>query len=108
MVLPSSREGYGLVVLEAAERGTPSVVVAAPDNAAVELIEEGENGFVASSASPKELADAILTVSAAGPALRTSTADWFARNARRHSLQRTLEIQTEAYGRAGDRAASRG
>ena len=30
MVLPSSREGYGLVVVEAAARGTPSVVVAGP------------------------------------------------------------------------------
>ena len=29
-----AREGYGLVVVEAAARGTPSVVVAAPDNAA--------------------------------------------------------------------------
>ena len=30
MVLPSSREGYGMVVVEAAAAGTPSVVVAAP------------------------------------------------------------------------------
>ena len=32
--------------------GTPSVVVAAPDNAAVELVEEGVNGFVAASDAP--------------------------------------------------------
>ena len=51
MVLPSSREGYGLVVVEAAAAGTPSVVVAGPDNAATELIEEGENGYIAPSAS---------------------------------------------------------
>ena len=53
-VLPSRREGYGLVVVEAAARGTPSVVVAGPDNAAVELIEEGVNGFVAASADPDD------------------------------------------------------
>ena len=46
-VLPSSREGYGLVVIEAAAYGTPTVVVAGDDNAAVELIEPGVNGFVA-------------------------------------------------------------
>src|SRR5256714_4122511 len=49
LLLPSVREGYGLVVVEAARWGTPSVVVAAEDNAAVELIEEGVNGFIAAS-----------------------------------------------------------
>ena len=47
LVLPSRREGYGLVVIEAAAHGTPSVVVADPDNAAVELVTEGVNGFIA-------------------------------------------------------------
>ena len=51
LVLPSRREGYGLVVVEAAAKGTPSVVVAGEDNAAVELIEQGVNGFVAASDS---------------------------------------------------------
>ena len=46
LILPSSREGYGLVVIEAAALGTPSVVVAGPDNAATGLIAEGENGYV--------------------------------------------------------------
>ena len=40
LLLPSRREGYGLVILEASAVGTPSIVVRAPDNAAVELIEE--------------------------------------------------------------------
>ena len=40
MVLPSRREGYGLVVVEAAARGVPSV--ADPDNAATELVQEGD------------------------------------------------------------------
>ena len=53
-MLPSRREGYGLVVIEAAARGTPVVVVAGPDNAAVELVAEGENGFVAGVGSPEE------------------------------------------------------
>ena len=88
MLLPSRREGYGLVVIEAAARGTPSIVVADPDNAAVELVSDGENGFIARSVSPEDLAATILRVHEAGQALRTSTADWYARNASRLSLER--------------------
>jgi glycosyltransferase involved in cell wall biosynthesis len=98
MLLPSRREGYGLVVIEAAACGTPSIVVAGADNAAVELIADGENGFVAPSASPDDLADAILRVNEAGTALRDSTAAWFARNAPNLSLGRSLELVLDAYG----------
>ena len=97
MMLPSRREGYGLVVVEACAAGTPSVVVADPDNAATELIEEGVNGFVATSASPQDLAAAILRVREAGPALRASTAAWYAANARRLSLAESLERVAAAY-----------
>lgn len=97
MVLPSSREGYGMVVIEAAAAGTPSVVVAAPDNAAVELVVEGVNGFVASDASAESLAAAIVRVHAAGPALRESTREWFAVNAARLSIGRSLEVVAGAY-----------
>jgi glycosyltransferase involved in cell wall biosynthesis len=97
MVLPSRREGYGMVVVEAAARGVPSVVVADPDNAATELVDEGENGFVAASAAPEDLADAILRVRAAGPELRERTAAWFARNAQRLSLEESLDRVAEAY-----------
>ena len=97
MLLPSRREGYGMVVIEAASFATPSVVVAGLDNAAVELIEEGENGFIASSASPSDLAQAILRVHQGGQALRDRTAAWFTRNAERLSLEHSLEIVLEAY-----------
>jgi glycosyltransferase involved in cell wall biosynthesis len=98
MLLPSRREGYGLVVLEAAARGTPSIVVAGSDNAAVELISDGENGLVAPSATPEDLAAAITRVRDAGRALRASTAKWFAANAPRRSLRRSLELALDAYG----------
>lgn len=100
LLLPSRREGYGLVVIEAAFRGTPSIVVAGPDTAAVELVEEGENGFIAPSASPQDLAEAIVNVAGAGKELRRSSAAWFARNARRLSLAHSLEIVLDAYGHA--------
>jgi hypothetical protein len=71
--------------------------VAAPDNAAVELIEEGENGFVAPSASPGDLAAAIVRAHSGGSELRGTTAAWFARNARELSLPHSLEVVRAAY-----------
>jgi glycosyltransferase involved in cell wall biosynthesis len=100
MVLPSRREGYGMIVVEASARGTPSVVVRADDNAAVELVDDGVNGVIAASASPEDLAAAIVRVHQAGDELRRSTCDWFARNARRLSLEASLE-QVVARYRAG-------
>jgi glycosyltransferase involved in cell wall biosynthesis len=97
LLLPSRREGYGLVVIEAAFVGTPSVVVAGPDNAAVELVEPGVNGFIASSVAPADLAAAILRVCEEGAALRASTTAWFARNSRRLSLTHSLELVLAAY-----------
>jgi glycosyltransferase involved in cell wall biosynthesis len=99
LILPSRREGYGLVVVEAAAAGTPTVVVSAPDNAAVELIADGENGFVAPSDSPEDLARAVLQVVAGGRGLRESTLAWFARNAEQMSLARSLEIVLGVYAR---------
>jgi glycosyltransferase involved in cell wall biosynthesis len=97
MILPSRREGYGMVVVEAASVGTPSVVVRDADNAATELIEEGVNGFVAPSASPEDLAAAITQVMAGGMELRRSTAAWFTANARRLSLASSVEHVSQVY-----------
>jgi glycosyltransferase involved in cell wall biosynthesis len=97
LLLPSSREGYGLVVVEAAAHGTPSIVVAGADNAAVELVDEGENGVVAPSAAPEDLAAAIRRVHAEGMTLRERTCAWFARNAERLSLGASLETVAASY-----------
>jgi glycosyltransferase involved in cell wall biosynthesis len=97
LALPSRREGYGLVVVEAAARGVPVVVVDGPDNAATELVEEGVNGAVAPTATPRDLAAAIVRINDAGPALRASTIDWFRGNADRLSLERSLERVLDAY-----------
>jgi glycosyltransferase involved in cell wall biosynthesis len=86
LVNPSAREGFGLVVAEAASHGTPSVVVAGEDNAAAELVVDGENGFVAASAAPDALGAAIVRAVAGGEPLRRSTAAWFARERRARSL----------------------
>ncbi len=98
LLLPSRREGYGLVVVEASARGTPSVVVAGEDNAATELIAEGLNGTVAASSDPQALAEAIVRVHEAGLAMRESTVRWFAENAESLSLEHSLRAVLESYG----------
>jgi glycosyltransferase involved in cell wall biosynthesis len=93
----SEREGYGLVVVEAAARGTPSVVVAGPENAAVELVAEGVNGAVAASVEPHHLADAIFRAVDAGANLRASTLDWFMENQARLSIDASFEEVLASY-----------
>ena len=105
LALPSRREGYGLVVIEAAARATPSVVVAGPDNAATELIDDGRNGFVVRSAEPDDLAEALLRVRDAGMSLRSSTAEWFERNGPRLSLETSLRTVVDAYERESPASA---
>jgi glycosyltransferase involved in cell wall biosynthesis len=100
MLLTSSREGYGMVVVEAAARGTPSIVVAGEDNAATELIAEGVNGTIAPRADQEAVAEAIVRVHRAGLALRESTAHWYAENARRLSLEDSLQAVLESYASA--------
>jgi glycosyltransferase involved in cell wall biosynthesis len=97
VLLPSKREGYGMVVVEASAHATPAVVVAAPDNAAVELVEEGVNGVIAPSADPGAIANAIVHVHEAGMAMRKSTARWFAENAEELSLEGSLRVVLDSY-----------
>ena len=99
LVLPSSREGYGIVVVEAAARGTPSVVVAGPDNSAVDLVVDGVNGVVAASTEPAVLAAAIIQVVKAGAALRDRTARWFADGADTRSARASAEMICKVYER---------
>jgi glycosyltransferase involved in cell wall biosynthesis len=103
LLLPSSREGYGLVVLEAMSRGTPAVVVRGDDNAATEFVEDDVNGFVAASASEDDLAAAIGRVWEGGGRLRGSTLLWFRRNEDRLSLTHSLDVVSGAYATAGSR-----
>jgi glycosyltransferase involved in cell wall biosynthesis len=98
MLSTSRREGYGMVVIEAAARATPSVVVAGEDNAAVELVQEGVNGVIAPTADPEAVAAAIVRVHEAGMAMRESTAAWFAQNAQRLSLESSLCAVLASYG----------
>jgi glycosyltransferase involved in cell wall biosynthesis len=105
LVLPSAREGYGLVVVEALAVGCPAVVVDDPDNAAVELVEEGVNGAIAASGAPVELGAAIVRAVRGGEALRRSTARWYAAHAKDLSLETSMAVVVASYAtsrRRGD------
>jgi glycosyltransferase involved in cell wall biosynthesis len=80
-----------MVVVEAAAVGTPSVVIAGPDNAAVEQVEEGENGYVAASSDPEVVAAALVRALREGPALRERTRSWFGREAPRRRLGASVQ-----------------
>jgi glycosyltransferase involved in cell wall biosynthesis len=105
LVLPSRREGYGLVVLEALSRGTPAVVAKGDDNAAVELVEDDESGIIAGSAHADDLAAAIVRVAELGEALRASTLARFHRDADRRSLALSLQTLSSYYGQLTPHAA---
>ncbi len=96
----SEREGYGLVVVEAAARGTPSVVVAGPENAATELVADGVNGVIADSAEAAAIAAALIRVIDSGAGLRASTATWFADNVATLGIESSLELVLAEYANA--------
>ena len=97
LLLPSRREGYGLVVVEAAARGTPSIVVRGSDNAATSLITDGVNGFVVAEANPTALAEAIIKVHSAGPDLVRSTYGWFLEHAQELSVDSSVARIEQVY-----------
>ena len=95
LVQTSSREGYGMVVVEAAVRAVPVVVVEGDDNAAVELVASGENGLVA-AANPAALAAAIEAVLEDNAGWRLRSARWYDANAERLSLASSLALVGKA------------
>jgi glycosyltransferase involved in cell wall biosynthesis len=98
LLLPSLREGYGLVVVEAARGATPSVVVAGEDNAATERVDPGVNGLVVGQAEAGAIADAIVSIYEAGLPMRESTARWYAEHAQELSLESSLAAVMAGYG----------
>ena len=61
LVLPSEREGFGIVVIEANFCGLPVITTSLQHNAARDLIVEGQNGLL-SDLDPQRLADAIKSI----------------------------------------------
>jgi glycosyltransferase involved in cell wall biosynthesis len=57
LVFPSLHEGFGLVALEAMAQG--AVVIATPNSAAPDLIEDGRDGFIVPIRSSEAIADKL-------------------------------------------------
>jgi glycosyltransferase involved in cell wall biosynthesis len=100
LVFPTTREGFGLVVIEAAAHGLPVVLVAEPDNAAVELLDEGRNGSLAASADPEDLADAVLRLHA-DPGIHDSSRAWFEEAEQRLSVPAAVAAHRALHGELG-------
>jgi glycosyltransferase involved in cell wall biosynthesis len=102
LILPSEREGYGSVVIEAIARGTPAIVVRGPDNAATDLIVENTNGFVAPSVEPSVLAEQMVKLYLAGPQLRTRTLQWYREHVSQLGIDASIEQIVEVYRKIGN------
>lgn len=97
LLLPTIREGYGLVTVEAAAMGVPSVLVAGPDNAAVEHIVAGVNGEVCPDASPEVLGAAVVRCWQNHAQLRDSTVAWYREHAEELSVENSVRVVLESY-----------
>ena len=60
LIHPSKREGYGLAMIEAAERGIPTILIDYPENASVDL--EISPEYVSQSEDPTSLAELLMKV----------------------------------------------
>ncbi len=102
LLLPSSAaRATGWSSSRRPPHGTPTVVVAGEDNAAVELVEDGVNGFVARSEAPEDVADAIVALHDGGDgAARARPPRGSPRRARELSGRRArLSASWRSYGR---------
>jgi glycosyltransferase involved in cell wall biosynthesis len=104
LILPSEREGYGSVVIEAIARGTPAIVVRGADNAATSLIVENVNGFIGPSVEAGALAEQIVKLYLACPELHARTHQWYCEHASQLSIDASIAQIEQVYRNVAIRA----
>jgi glycosyltransferase involved in cell wall biosynthesis len=97
VVVPSRREGYGMVVVEATSHGTPVVVADFEENLATEHVEAGRNGYVASPPTAERLAAQVALAIEGGMGLRRSTLGWYREAARTKTIDHSLRQAVACY-----------
>jgi glycosyltransferase involved in cell wall biosynthesis len=105
--LPSEREGFGVVALEANAAGIPVVTVRHPNNAACNVVIAGRNGYVVDLDGPSLAGGIVGALEADGDRLALSPApdwlreyDWAFVAERLRSVLTTVRPQTGAARRA--------
>jgi glycosyltransferase involved in cell wall biosynthesis len=93
-VLPSTREGFGIVVLEANTCGIPVITVNHKDNAAKDLVEEGKNGYTC-GLDEKEIAKRIMAVFEKG--MNNNTKQFCTDSARKYDWNKIASGVEEVY-----------
>jgi glycosyltransferase involved in cell wall biosynthesis len=97
LVLPSTYEGFGMVVVEAMSQRLP--VVSTPVGCAPSLIRDGETGLLVPSRAPRELATAMRRV-LQNPALGAGLAEAAFPLAAEHTWSRAAAGTLASYRRA--------
>lgn len=99
LVMCSTYEGFGMVVVEAMSQGLP--VIATPVGCAPMVVRDGENGLMVPARDPAALASAIRRLMADGP-LRSRMAERAAAAARQFTWRATAERTLEVYRETAD------
>jgi glycosyltransferase involved in cell wall biosynthesis len=94
LVMCSTYEGFGMVVVEAMSQGLP--VIATPVGCAPMVVHDGENGMMVPARDPAALADAIRRLMTDAP-LRRRMARGASASARQFTWRATAERTMEVY-----------
>jgi glycosyltransferase involved in cell wall biosynthesis len=105
LVFPTRYEGFGIVVIEAMRAGL--AVVTTPTGAGLDLLRDGENGFIVPFGSSEATEAAVLRL-VDDPALRIRLAARAVADTQGRTWARAARELMSVYERAVERAAPRG